>query len=89
MFGWYFSGINNELSKIDHDHILWEQNESFKKYLEDNKKYYEDDEEYEMRKETYVKNNKTINHQSGTALMRLNQFADWYDSEYHDLIRLK
>lgn len=35
-----------------------------------------------------MKNWKVVNHQSGMALMKLNQFADWFDSEYHDLIRL-
>lgn len=42
-----------------------------------------------MRKETFIKNYRVTRNQAGSALMRLNQFADWYDSEYHDLIRLK
>ena len=69
--------------------MLWENNELFKQYLKDLNKNYSDEVEFEMRKETFIKNFHVARHQSGTALMRLNQFADWYDSEYHYLIRLE
>lgn len=52
-------------------------------------KRYENKVDREMRKETFVKNYRITRNQAGSATMRINQFADWYDSEYHDLIRLK
>ena len=35
-----------------------------------------------------MKNFKIARHQAGSALMKLNQMADWYDEEYEDLVWL-
>ena len=68
--------------------MLWESNERFKQYLKDFKKNYTDQVEYEKRKETYIKNLHLVRHQAGTALMKLNHMADWYDEEYESLVYL-
>ena len=82
------------MEQVDRDRIDQQGKKLFEAYLKENKIVYDKIDELVQRKEVFLMNYRLIkkhNYKTGNngyATMKLNQFSDWYEIEYHNLLKL-
>ena len=90
VFIWIFAVNFERLDEERENSIIdYEATHNFDDYCKAFKKSYPDPAIYERRKEAYVTNYRNHFRQAGTATMRINKFADWFDEEWDNIMSLR